>query len=27
LKVTPINGGGTLVQLLIPREKAETHGE
>ena len=27
LKVTPINGGGTLVQLHIPREKAETHGE
>ncbi len=27
LKVTPINGGGTLVQINIPREKAETHGE
>jgi signal transduction histidine kinase len=27
LKVTPINGGGTLVQLHIPREKAEIHGE
>jgi signal transduction histidine kinase len=27
LKVTPINGGGTLVQIHIPREKAETHGE
>lgn len=27
LKVTPLNGGGTLVQIHIPREKAETHGE
>ncbi len=27
LKVTPITGGGTLVQIHIPREKAETHGE
>ncbi len=27
LKVTAVNGGGTLVQIQIPREKAETHGE
>jgi len=27
LKVTPISGGGTLVHIHIPRERAETHGE
>ena len=27
LKVTPLAGGGTLVQIHIPRERAETHGE